>query len=235
MRANGLSRTQSSSKELVKEITALKAQLRKLSASMEADASDGVKGALSAIEVKSRAAIDEAIEAAQAFIDEQTDNVREITDAALDKTSKMRDAVADSLIETVQARPLATLAAVWSASVFCAGFATLSSAVSRRTCARRGRTPRPRSVSAMIGPLRALAAASAAGRALKDAASEASNRVLLTAAACAAGLAGLLCFSQAALTVMERHMDPAEAWSAIGGVYAVLGGILYFAATRRRR
>jgi DNA anti-recombination protein RmuC len=112
MRANGMSRTQSSSKELVKEITALKSQLRKLSAAMEADANDGVKGTISAIETKSRAAIDDALEAAQAFIDEQTENAREMTDAALEKTAKMRDDVADSLIETVKARPLGTLAAV---------------------------------------------------------------------------------------------------------------------------
>jgi hypothetical protein len=30
-------------------------------------------------------------------------------------------------------------------------------------------------------------------------------------------------------------MDPAEAWAILGGFYSVAGGILYFAATRRRR
>ena len=113
MRANGIApRTQRSTKDLVKEVTVLKSQLRKLSAAMEADAKDGVNGAVSAIELKSRAVIDEALEAAQTFIDEQTENAREITDATLDKAARMRDAAADSLIETVQARPLATLAAV---------------------------------------------------------------------------------------------------------------------------
>jgi ElaB/YqjD/DUF883 family membrane-anchored ribosome-binding protein len=113
MRANGLApRTQRSTKDLVKEVTVLKSQLRKLSAAMEADAKDGVNGAVSAIELKSRAMIDEALEAAQNFIDEQTENARDLTDATLGKAAKMRDAAADSLIETVQARPLATLAAV---------------------------------------------------------------------------------------------------------------------------
>jgi ElaB/YqjD/DUF883 family membrane-anchored ribosome-binding protein len=121
MRANGLARTQRSSKDLVKEVTALKAQLRKLSASMEADAKDGVNGALSAIEIKSRAAIDEALEAAQTFIDEQTENAKDMTGTAIDKTIEMRDAAADSLIETVKARPLATLAAVVGIG-FLAGF-----------------------------------------------------------------------------------------------------------------
>jgi hypothetical protein len=112
MRANGMNRTQSSTKDLVKEITALKSQLRKLSAAMEADANDGVKSAISAIEMKSRAAIDDALEAAQSFIDEQSDAARNLTDAAFEKTAEMRDAAADSLIETVKARPLATLATV---------------------------------------------------------------------------------------------------------------------------
>ena len=113
MRANGIApRTQRSTKDLVKEVTVLKSQLRKLSAAMEADAKDGMNGAVSAIELKSRAVIDEALEAAQNFIDEQTENARDLTDATLEKAGKMRDAAADSLIETVQARPLATLAAV---------------------------------------------------------------------------------------------------------------------------
>ena len=113
MRANGLApRTQRSTKNLVNEVTVLKSQLRKLSAAMEADAKDGVNGVVSAIELKSRAVIDEALEAAQTFIDEQTENARDLTDATLDKAAKLRDSAADSLIETVQARPLATLAAV---------------------------------------------------------------------------------------------------------------------------
>jgi ElaB/YqjD/DUF883 family membrane-anchored ribosome-binding protein len=113
MRANGLApRTQRSAKDLVKEVTVLKSQLRKLSAAMEADAKDGVNDAVSAVELKSRAVIDDALEAAQAFIDEQSENAREATDATLEKAAKMRDAAATSLIETVQARPLTTLAAV---------------------------------------------------------------------------------------------------------------------------
>ena len=113
MRANGIApRTQRSTKDLVKEVTVLKSQLRKLSAAMEADAKEGMNGAVSAIELKSRAVIDEALEAAQTFIDEQTENARDLTDATLEKAAEMRDAAAESLIETVKARPLTTLAAV---------------------------------------------------------------------------------------------------------------------------
>lgn len=118
MRANGIApRTQRSTKDLVKEVTALKSQLRKLSAAMEADAKDGVNGAVSAIELKSRAVIDEALEAAQNFIDEQSENAG----AALDKASELRDAATEQLIDTVKARPLATLAAVVGIG-FLAGF-----------------------------------------------------------------------------------------------------------------
>ncbi len=81
MRANGLApRTQRSSKELVKEISVLKSQLKKLSSAMEADASENVNGAISAIQLKSRAAVDDAIEAATTFIEEQTDNAKEMAD-----------------------------------------------------------------------------------------------------------------------------------------------------------
>jgi ElaB/YqjD/DUF883 family membrane-anchored ribosome-binding protein len=101
MRANGMSRTQRSSKDLIKEIGVLKSQLKKLSSAMEADATDGVNGAVSAIQLKSRAAVDDAIEAATSFIEEHADNAKE-----------MRDAAADTLIKTVKERPIATLAAV---------------------------------------------------------------------------------------------------------------------------
>ena len=112
MRANGMSRTQRSSKDLVKEISVLKSQLKKLSSAMEADATDGVNGAVSAIQMKSRAAVDDAIEAATSFLEEQTDNAKELADSALEKATEMRDAAADSLIKTVKERPLTTLAAV---------------------------------------------------------------------------------------------------------------------------
>jgi ElaB/YqjD/DUF883 family membrane-anchored ribosome-binding protein len=118
MRANGIApRTQRSGKDLLKEVSVLKSQLRKLSAAMEADAKDGANGALSAIELKSRAVIDEALAAAQSFIDDQTEHAHD----AVEKVADLRDAATESLIETVKARPLATLAAVVGIG-FVAGF-----------------------------------------------------------------------------------------------------------------
>lgn len=87
----------------------------------------------------------------------------------------------------------------------------------------------------IVAPLLRIAAATTAGKLLKDAAADATQRLVLTLGAGVAGVIGVFCFSRAALTLLERHMDPAEAWAVVGSFYGVLGGLFYFAATRRRR
>jgi ElaB/YqjD/DUF883 family membrane-anchored ribosome-binding protein len=111
MRANGTA-TANSTKDLVKEISVLKAQLKKLSTSIEKDASNGLNGALSDLQVKSKETIDEVIETAQAFIDEYSDSAKEATKALMQKSAQLRDDATDTLIETVKERPIATLATV---------------------------------------------------------------------------------------------------------------------------
>ena len=110
MRANGL--TASTNRDLVKEINALKAQLKKLSTAMEAEAGDGANRALDAVESKSKQAIDSVIEAAQNFIDDYGDVARDRVDALTRKTSEIREKATESLVETMQERPLGTLAAI---------------------------------------------------------------------------------------------------------------------------
>jgi ABC-type transporter Mla subunit MlaD len=110
MRANGTS--QHSHKDLVKEINALKMQLKKLSSALEAEANDGVSRAMGAIEGKSKEAIDDAIQASQDFIDEYADSARDAAAALGRKSAQMRDAATDSLVEAVKTRPLGTLAAL---------------------------------------------------------------------------------------------------------------------------
>jgi len=110
MRANGLSAH--SNKDLVKEINALKSQLKKLSASMEAEATDGVSRTLSSIETKSKQLIDDTIEAAQGFINDYTDSAHDTVDAISRKSAELRDKAHDSLVETVQNRPFGTLAVI---------------------------------------------------------------------------------------------------------------------------
>jgi ElaB/YqjD/DUF883 family membrane-anchored ribosome-binding protein len=120
VRANGITHTRSN-KDLIKEINALKGQLKKLSAAMENEANEGVSRALGAIETRSKEAIDDAIAATQNFIDEYADGARDAADALAQKSAELRDKAADSLIETVQSRPLGTLAAIAGIG-FLAGF-----------------------------------------------------------------------------------------------------------------
>jgi ElaB/YqjD/DUF883 family membrane-anchored ribosome-binding protein len=110
MRANGLAAH--SNKDLVKEINALKAQLKKLSSAMEAEANDGVSRTLSTVESKSKQAIDDAIDAAQGFIDEYAETARDGMQALSRRSAELRDQATESLVETVQNRPLGTLAAI---------------------------------------------------------------------------------------------------------------------------
>jgi hypothetical protein len=87
----------------------------------------------------------------------------------------------------------------------------------------------------VIAPLLRLAATTAAGRVVRGAVADATNRLMLILGAGFGGAAALFCLSRAAVTLLERHMDPAEAWAVMGGFYGVMGGVFYFAATRRRR
>jgi len=109
MRGNGLSIP---SKDLVKEINALKAQLKRVSDAVANDASDGVNQAMDAVQSKSRETIDEAVEAAQRIIDDYADTAKDAAGKLASRSSQIRDSAADSLLETVQARPFGTLAAV---------------------------------------------------------------------------------------------------------------------------
>ncbi|UYN96631.1 MAG: hypothetical protein KIT25_06775 [Enhydrobacter sp.] len=99
-------------KHLAKEVAALKAQLRKLSDALEAEAHDGVERVADQVQTKSREAIDHAIAAAQSFIDEQAELARDTAKSLARKSSEMRDAAEESLVEQVQAHPLGTLAAI---------------------------------------------------------------------------------------------------------------------------
>jgi hypothetical protein len=90
-------------------------------------------------------------------------------------------------------------------------------------------------LAAMIGPLLRIATSTIAARGIREAAAEATNRAMLTLAAGIGGGVAVFCFTRAGFTLLERQVDPAEAWAIIGGFYAVLGGALYFAGSRRRR
>ena len=106
--------------------------------------------------------------------------------------------------------------------------------VSRSPSDRKADKP-PSKGPPLIEGLVRLLALPAMMRAARATAGDTAQRVALGAAAGLAGLVGLFCFTNASLTLLERRMDPAEAWSVVGGFYAVVGGLLYFASTKRRR
>lgn len=88
---------------------------------------------------------------------------------------------------------------------------------------------------ALIGPLLRLAVASAAARTIRAAAADAALRLTFILGSVLAAAVGVLCFTYAGLTILERHLDPAEAWAIVGSLYGVAGLAFYLAATRRRR
>jgi hypothetical protein len=98
----------------------------------------------------------------------------------------------------------------------------------------KSRLPSGGGLASVIGPLLKIVTTAAAARGLRQAAVDARNRLLLALAAGLGGAVALFCFSRAALTLLENRMDPAEAWAVLGGFYGVMGGVLYFAASRRR-
>jgi ElaB/YqjD/DUF883 family membrane-anchored ribosome-binding protein len=110
MRANGLAAA--ANKDLVKEVNALRAQLKKLSEAMQDEASDEASRTLEAVGTKGKQAIDNLIEAAQSFIDEYGDTARDRMNLLARKSAELREKATESLVESVEHRPLGTLAAM---------------------------------------------------------------------------------------------------------------------------
>ena len=54
-------------------------------------------------------------------------------------------------------------------------------------------------------------------RSVRASAADAATRAGFGLAAGLAGAVGLFCFSRSSLTLLERNMDPAEAWAVLGG------------------
>jgi len=106
------SRGASANKDLVKEVDALKAQLKKVSAAMEAEVGDGAGRALDTIESKAKEALDSVIGAAQDFVDEYGDAARDRMNALTRRSAELRDKATESLVETVRQRPMGTLVVI---------------------------------------------------------------------------------------------------------------------------
>ena len=86
----------------------------------------------------------------------------------------------------------------------------------------------------MIGPLLRVAAAEAATRSLRVAASCAARSAMLTIGAALAVGVGALCLTCSAFILIARSLDPAAAWAILGAFWG-LAGLLYFTVARGRR
>jgi ElaB/YqjD/DUF883 family membrane-anchored ribosome-binding protein len=111
MRGNGTSQA-IPSKDLIKEINTLKAQLKRVSDAMAHDANEGVSRTIDAVEAKSKETIDDAVAAAQRFIDDYAETAKDTAARFARKSAEVRDSAAETLIENVQARPFGSLAAL---------------------------------------------------------------------------------------------------------------------------
>src|SRR5688572_23143336 len=111
MRGNGTSHA-IPSKDLIKEINTLKAQLKRVSDAMAHDANEGVSRTIDAVEAKSKETIDDAVAAAQRFIDDYAETAKDTAARLARKSAEVRDSAAETLIENVQARPFGSLAAL---------------------------------------------------------------------------------------------------------------------------
>jgi hypothetical protein len=86
----------------------------------------------------------------------------------------------------------------------------------------------------MIAPIVRVALQAAAGRSMRFAAQDAAMRVLLALGAASAVAVGAACLTSAAFILLERQLDAPAAWAIVGLFWGVVG-LLYFAASRRRR
>ena len=111
MRSNGMTQGLPS-KDLIKEINALKMQLKRVSDAMAHDANEGVHRTIDAVESKSRETIDEAVASAQRFIDEYAETAKDTAARLARKSAEVRDSAAETLIDNLQARPFGSLAAM---------------------------------------------------------------------------------------------------------------------------
>lgn len=107
-----MSNTATATKDLVEEISVLKAQLKELSAAIEKDATNGIGGVISDVQSKSKAAIDEVLATAQSFLDDYSETAKEKTKDLLERSAKLRDDATESFVDSVMERPITTLAAV---------------------------------------------------------------------------------------------------------------------------
>ena len=109
MRQNG---TAMHTKDVQKEIAALKARLNDLADSIDADDIDGIGKAISRIEARSKEAMGDAAKAAQAFLDDAPKLAKAYGASIADNAKALGESATNTVVEAVKSRPLGSIAAI---------------------------------------------------------------------------------------------------------------------------
>jgi len=109
MRQNGAAMH---TKEINKEIAALKARLSDLADSIDIDEIEGIGKAISRIEVRSKEAVGDAAKAAQALLEDVPKLAKAYGASIADNAKAVGESATNTVVEAVKARPLGSIAAI---------------------------------------------------------------------------------------------------------------------------
>ena len=109
MRQNGAAMH---TKEINKEIAALKARLSDLADSIDIDEIEGIGKAISRIEVRSKEAVGDAAKAAQALLEDVPKLAKAYGASIADNAKAVGESATNTVVEAVKARPLSSIAAI---------------------------------------------------------------------------------------------------------------------------
>ena len=99
-------------KDIQKEIGALKARLSDLADSLDLDEVEGIGKAIGRIEARSKEAVGDAAKAAQALIDDVPKLARAYGASIAGNAQAMGESATNAVVETVKSRPLGSIAAI---------------------------------------------------------------------------------------------------------------------------
>ncbi len=109
MRQNG---TAMHTKDIHKEIAALKARLNDLADSIDVEDIEGIGKAISRIELRSKEAVDDAAQAAKALLEDVPKLAKAYGASMADSAKALGESATNTVVETVKARPLGSIAAI---------------------------------------------------------------------------------------------------------------------------
>ena len=109
MRQNGAA---INTKDIQKEIGALKARLNELADSIDIDEIEGIGKAISRIEARSKEAVGDAAKAAQALLDDVPKLAKAYGASIADSAKAMGESATNTVVESVKSRPLGSIAAM---------------------------------------------------------------------------------------------------------------------------